>query len=245
MTTTRVPRVTDSRRSPPAAEATASCGHPYVACQMTSGAQITAAMPARAMAILSAARSGAARQGGQRRLIHVTEREMVPATMKYSSILLEAVPPAHPRADRDEDGADHPRHSGTRSGPETGVCAAEPSAALLANAEQLRKEQEPVRDLGRAQPHRPRSTDLLAHSLGALGVQIQAAQAVLSDQRDIDRLRRPDSRRALRPRPAPRLPRLFTTRNGIVRSRRGESSKVNLIAGITSMRAKKSCGWTA
>jgi signal transduction histidine kinase len=64
---------------------------------------------------------------------------------------------------------------------------AEQSAALLANAEQIRKEQSRSATLDERNRIAREIHDLLAHSLGALGVQIQAAQAVLTDQRDVDR----------------------------------------------------------
>jgi signal transduction histidine kinase len=64
---------------------------------------------------------------------------------------------------------------------------AEQSAALLATAEQIRKEQNRSATLDERNRIAREIHDLLAHSLGALGVQIQAAQAVLTDQRDIDR----------------------------------------------------------
>ena len=64
---------------------------------------------------------------------------------------------------------------------------AEQSAALLAKAEQLRKEQSRSATLDERNRIAREIHDLLAHSLGALGVQIEAAQAVLTDLRDIDR----------------------------------------------------------
>jgi signal transduction histidine kinase len=64
---------------------------------------------------------------------------------------------------------------------------AEQSAALLANAEQIRSEQNRSVTLDERNRIAREIHDLLAHSLGALSVQIQAAQAVLTDQRDIDR----------------------------------------------------------
>ena len=63
---------------------------------------------------------------------------------------------------------------------------AEQSAALLANAEQLREEQNRSATLDERSRIAREIHDLLAHSLGALSVQLQAAQAVLTDQRDID-----------------------------------------------------------
>ena len=64
---------------------------------------------------------------------------------------------------------------------------AEQSAALLAQMEQLRAEQRQVAVLNERTRIAREIHDVLAHSLGALGIQIQAARAVLSDQRDIDR----------------------------------------------------------
>jgi signal transduction histidine kinase len=64
---------------------------------------------------------------------------------------------------------------------------AEQSVALLAKAEQLRAEQNRSATLDERNRIAREIHDLLAHSLGALGVQIQAAQAVLTDQRDVDR----------------------------------------------------------
>lgn len=64
---------------------------------------------------------------------------------------------------------------------------AEQSAALLANAEVIRKEQNRSATLDERNRIAREIHDLLAHSLGALGVQIQTAQAVLTEQRDIDR----------------------------------------------------------
>ena len=61
------------------------------------------------------------------------------------------------------------------------------SAALLANAGQLRREQNRSATLDERNRIAREIHDVLAHSLGALGVQIQAAQAVLTDQRDVDR----------------------------------------------------------
>ena len=64
---------------------------------------------------------------------------------------------------------------------------AEQSAALLANAGQLRQEQSRSATLDERNRIAREIHDLLAHSLGSLAVQIQAAQAVLTDQQDIDR----------------------------------------------------------
>lgn len=61
------------------------------------------------------------------------------------------------------------------------------SAALLANAEQLRDEQARAATLEERNRIAREIHDVLAHSLGALGVQIQAAQAVLTDQGDVAR----------------------------------------------------------
>jgi signal transduction histidine kinase len=63
----------------------------------------------------------------------------------------------------------------------------EQSAELLAKAEELRKEQGRVATLDERNRIAREIHDVLAHSLGALGVQIQAAQAVLTDQRDVER----------------------------------------------------------
>jgi signal transduction histidine kinase len=64
---------------------------------------------------------------------------------------------------------------------------AEQAAALLAQVEQLRAEQRQVAVLNERTRIAREIHDVLAHSLGALGIQIQAARAVLSDQRDVDR----------------------------------------------------------
>jgi len=64
---------------------------------------------------------------------------------------------------------------------------AEQSAALLAQMEQLRAEQRQVAVLNERTRIAREIHDVLAHSLGALGIQIQAARAVLLDQRDVDR----------------------------------------------------------
>ena len=63
---------------------------------------------------------------------------------------------------------------------------ADQSAALLAQVEQLRGQRE-VAVLNERTRIAREIHDVLAHSLGALGIQIQTARAVLSDQRDIDR----------------------------------------------------------
>ena len=64
---------------------------------------------------------------------------------------------------------------------------AEQSASLLAQAERLREEQSLVATLDERSRIAREIHDVLAHSLGALGVQIQVVQAVLTDQRDVDR----------------------------------------------------------
>ncbi|WIY01610.1 histidine kinase [Amycolatopsis mongoliensis] len=64
---------------------------------------------------------------------------------------------------------------------------AEQSAVLLAKAEQLRDERARVATLEERSRIAREIHDVLAHSLGALGVQLRAAGAVLTDQRDIDR----------------------------------------------------------
>jgi signal transduction histidine kinase len=64
---------------------------------------------------------------------------------------------------------------------------AEQSAALLANAEKLRSEQNRAAALDERNRIAREIHDLLAHSLGSLGVQIQAARALLTDQGDVER----------------------------------------------------------
>lgn len=64
---------------------------------------------------------------------------------------------------------------------------AEQSAALLANAEELRIEQTRAGALAERNRIAREIHDVLAHSLGSLGVQIQAARAVLTDQGDVER----------------------------------------------------------
>jgi signal transduction histidine kinase len=64
---------------------------------------------------------------------------------------------------------------------------AEQSAALMSNSEQLQQEQRRSATLDERNRIAREIHDVLAHSLGSLGVQIQAAQAVLTDQRDIER----------------------------------------------------------
>lgn len=62
---------------------------------------------------------------------------------------------------------------------------AEQAAALLAQAEQLREEQGRVAALDERARIAREVHDVLAHSLGALGVQIQAVRAVLTDSGDV------------------------------------------------------------
>jgi signal transduction histidine kinase len=64
---------------------------------------------------------------------------------------------------------------------------AEQSAMLLAQREQLEAEQRRADLLDERARIAREIHDVLAHSLGALGIQIQAARAVLTDHRDIDR----------------------------------------------------------
>jgi signal transduction histidine kinase len=64
---------------------------------------------------------------------------------------------------------------------------AEQSAALMAQIAQLHQEQRWSATLDERNRIAREIHDVLAHSLGSLGVQIQAAQAVLTDQRDIER----------------------------------------------------------
>jgi len=64
---------------------------------------------------------------------------------------------------------------------------AEQSAALLAQTRELQAQERQVDVLGERARIAREIHDILAHSLGALGIQIQAARAVLTDQRDIDR----------------------------------------------------------
>jgi signal transduction histidine kinase len=61
---------------------------------------------------------------------------------------------------------------------------AEQSAVLLAKAEQLREEQAAVATLDERARIAREIHDVLAHSLGALALNIQAARAVLTDQHD-------------------------------------------------------------
>ncbi|WP_177239647.1 sensor histidine kinase [Streptomyces monashensis] len=64
---------------------------------------------------------------------------------------------------------------------------AEQSAALLAQSELLRAEQRRVAVLDERTRIAREIHDVLAHSLGALSIQIQAADALLTDHQDIDR----------------------------------------------------------
>jgi signal transduction histidine kinase len=64
---------------------------------------------------------------------------------------------------------------------------AEQSAELLAQSDQLRAEQRRADLLDERARIAREIHDVLAHSLGALGIQIQAARAVLTDHGDIDR----------------------------------------------------------
>jgi signal transduction histidine kinase len=64
---------------------------------------------------------------------------------------------------------------------------AEQSAALLAQHERLRAEQRRADVLDERTRIAREIHDVLAHSLGALGIQIQAARAILTDHGDVDR----------------------------------------------------------
>ena len=64
---------------------------------------------------------------------------------------------------------------------------AEQSAALLAQYERLQVEQRRADVLDERTRIAREIHDVLAHSLGALGIQIQTAKAVLTDHKDIDR----------------------------------------------------------
>ena len=64
---------------------------------------------------------------------------------------------------------------------------AEQSAALLEQHQRLREEQRRADVLDERARIAREIHDVLAHSLGALGIQIQAARAMLTDQRDVDR----------------------------------------------------------
>jgi signal transduction histidine kinase len=59
--------------------------------------------------------------------------------------------------------------------------------ALVAQAEQTRAQEQRAATLDERARIAREIHDLLAHSLGALGIQIEAAQALLTDARDIDR----------------------------------------------------------
>jgi signal transduction histidine kinase len=63
----------------------------------------------------------------------------------------------------------------------------EQSAALLAQTQQLLAARGRADVLGERARIAREIHDVLAHSLGALGIQIQAARAVLTDHKDIDR----------------------------------------------------------
>jgi signal transduction histidine kinase len=63
---------------------------------------------------------------------------------------------------------------------------AEQSAALLAQRERLQAEQRRADLLDERARIAREIHDVLAHSLGALGIQIQAARAVLADRRDVE-----------------------------------------------------------
>jgi signal transduction histidine kinase len=65
--------------------------------------------------------------------------------------------------------------------------AAEQSAALLASRERLEAEQRRADLLDERTRIAREIHDVLAHSLGALGIQIQAARSVLTDYGDVDR----------------------------------------------------------
>jgi signal transduction histidine kinase len=64
---------------------------------------------------------------------------------------------------------------------------AEQSAAMLTQLEQLRSEQRQVAVLDERTRIAREIHDVLAHSLGALGIQLQAVRAVLADHGDTDR----------------------------------------------------------
>jgi signal transduction histidine kinase len=64
---------------------------------------------------------------------------------------------------------------------------AEQSAVLLAQGERLRAQQRQVAVLDERARIAREIHDVLAHSLGALGIQIQAARALLTDHQDTDR----------------------------------------------------------
>jgi signal transduction histidine kinase len=64
---------------------------------------------------------------------------------------------------------------------------AEQSAAMLAQSEQLREQERRADVLDERARIAREIHDVLAHSLGGLGIQIQVARAVLADQNDVDR----------------------------------------------------------
>src|SRR5262249_60974721 len=64
---------------------------------------------------------------------------------------------------------------------------AEQAAQLLAQREKLQAEQRRADLLDERARIAREIHDVLAHSLGALGIQIQAARAVLTDHGDVDR----------------------------------------------------------
>ena len=63
---------------------------------------------------------------------------------------------------------------------------AEQAAALLEQYERVRAEQRRADVLDERTRIAREIHDVLAHSLGALGIQIQAAKAMLTDHRDVD-----------------------------------------------------------
>jgi signal transduction histidine kinase len=67
------------------------------------------------------------------------------------------------------------------------VMRARQSAAMLVQMEQLRAEQHRVAVLDERNRIAREIHDVLAHSLGALGIQLQVARAVLTDHGDVDR----------------------------------------------------------
>jgi signal transduction histidine kinase len=67
------------------------------------------------------------------------------------------------------------------------VVQAEQSASMLAQLELLRNEQRNVAVLDERNRIAREIHDVLAHSLGALGIQIQAVRAVLTDHGDVER----------------------------------------------------------
>jgi signal transduction histidine kinase len=67
------------------------------------------------------------------------------------------------------------------------VVQAEQSASMLAQLQQLRNEQRNVAVLDERNRIAREIHDVLAHSLGALGIQIQAVRAVLTDHGDVER----------------------------------------------------------